>query len=331
MTDHIESTILARYLAGEASAEERGSVDAWAAATASNRAELDRLRAAWQAPAPGPWDLDRAWAKVANRLDQAQVAKPARRPAVWAQPWALAAAALIVVLGATMLWRAQSSTTIPAEVVATQPGQQETLDLHDGTRITVAPGSRLTVAAGYGDGERRVELEGEAWFEVTHDESNPFRVFANGTMTEDLGTEFGVRAFASENAVRLVVLAGSASLRRAGAADPDAVTLNANDLATLEANASTPTVARGVNVAALVAWRQGEMIFENSPLDSVTAELSRWYGVTFRLATGELGARRLTATLRTDDLGTALEVLGLSLGVIIDQEVDTVTLSPGRP
>lgn len=327
--DNMDSNNLARYLAGEASPEERAAIDAWAAANPGNRAELGRLQAAWQGPAQTDWDLDRAWAKVAKRLDEAQVAKPTRRPVAWTQTWTLVAAALVLVFGATMLWRARPEA--PAEVVATQPGQQDSLDLPDGTRITVAPGSRLTVAAGYGKGERRVELEGEAWFEVTHDKTNPFRVYANGTMTEDLGTEFGIRAFESEAAVRLVVLSGSASLRREGAADLDAATLNANDLATLEATASTPTVTHGVNVASMVAWRQGEMIFENSPLDSVTAELGRWYGITFRLSTPELGARRLSATLRIDDLGTALEVLGLSLGVLIDHQVDTVTLSPGRP
>lgn len=331
MTDNIDSTTLARYLAGEANPEERGAVDAWAAASPSNRAELGRLQAAWQGPPQTSWDLDRAWAKVAKRLDGVQVAQPITRPVPWTRTWALVAASLVIVLGATMLWRARTEATLPAEVVATQPGQQETLDLSDGTRITVAPGSRLTVAAGYGNGERRVQLEGEAWFEVTHDKSNPFRVYANGTMTEDLGTEFGVRAFESETAVRLVVLSGSASLRRQGAADLDAATLNANDLATIEANAPTPRVIHGVNVASMVAWRQGEMIFENSPLDSVTAELGRWYGITFRLATPDLGTRRLSATLRIDDLGTALEVLGLSLGVLIDHQVDTVTLSPGRP
>lgn len=332
MTDNMDSNQLARYLAGEAPPEERAAVEAWVSANPNHRAELERLRAAWKGPAQGAWDLDRAWARVAKRLDETQLALPARRrPAARIQTWALVAAALVIMVGATMLWRSWSDAVVPVEVVSTVPGQQQTLDLHDGTRITVAPGSKLTIAAGYGDGERRVELSGEAWFEVTHDDAHPFRVYAGGTMTEDLGTEFGVRAFASEPAVRLVVLSGSASLRREGADDSAAATLGANDLATLATDAATPTVTRGVNVAGLVGWLKGEMVFEDSPLDSVTVELARWYGLTFQLADPALGTRRLTATLRIDELDAALEVLGLSLGVRIDRQVDTVILSPGRP
>lgn len=328
MSETMETERLARYLSGTASPEERVAVEARARANPAYARELEQLKIIWKAPAAGQWDVDRAWARVANRLDQTQTAKPLR-PRLWTQTWARAAAVAVLVLGAGLLWRSQVADAPRAEVVATLPGEQETLDLPDGTRITVAPGSRLTVAADYGQRDRRVDLEGEAWFEVIHDETLPFRVFAAGTMTEDLGTEFGVRAYNDEATVRLVVLSGSASLRRSGASDSAAATLEANDMATLAAADALPVVTRGVNVAGLVSWRNGEIMLENSRLDSVVVELGRWYGLTFRLAEPGLGSRRLSATLRVDDLAGTLDILGLSLGLVVEQEGDTVTLGAG--
>lgn len=326
MTDSLPSHLLARFLAGETSAADRAEVEAWAAADPANRAELDRLRTLWLPPAEGPWDVNRAWARLVPRLEQAPAPaviqlRPGRRLAL------ALAASLVLALGATLLWRAFGPARVPApRVVATQAGEQRAFDLPDGSHLVLAPASVLRVSPQYGRPERRVDLEGEAWFEVRHDASRPFRVYARGTVTEDLGTEFSVRAIAGESSVRVTVVSGSASLRRAGAPAAAAATLLARTVGVLPAGAVSPRVEREADVEALVAWREGRMIFENAPLDSVAAEISRWYGVTVRLAGPDLGARRLTATFRTGRLGDALEVLSLSLGVRVARHGDTVVV-----
>jgi len=324
MTESISSELLARYLSGEAEPRERAAVEAWASADPGNAQELERLRTLWSSSSTGAWDVDRAWGRVSKRLDR-PAALPPRRPAIL--PIALAASLAMAVLGAWLVWRLvrPAGPEVPA-VVVTAPGERRNVNLPDGTRIALAPGSTLRVDPGYGRTERRVDLEGEAWFGVRHDGSRPFRVHAGATTVEDLGTEFVVRALPGASLVRVVVVSGSASLRRAGAPAEEGVTLQARDVGTLASGEARPTVERGVEVGPLVAWHEGRLDFEDARLDSVLAELSRWYGVTIRLADTDLGARPFTGPLRLDDLDDALEVLTLSLDVRVERVGDTVVV-----
>src|SRR5207253_457823 len=84
---------------------------------------------------------------------------------------------------------------VPAREYVTAPGQRLAVSFSDGSRVLLGVASRLRVPRDYGVRTRAVELEGEAYFVVRHDPAHPFLVrTAHGT-TEDLGTEFDVRAY----------------------------------------------------------------------------------------------------------------------------------------
>jgi transmembrane sensor len=319
MTDPISSDLLARYLGGEATPAERDAVERWAGLDPQNAAELRRLAAVWSPKPEGNWDVDRAWNRVIARLDESDVVPIHSRRRVLAL-----AAAVILTLGATFVWRAQNrDVEFAQQVYVTNPGERREVNLPDSTRIIVAPGSSLTVAKGYGQSDRTVTLEGEAWFDVRHDASRPFRVHAAGTVTEDLGTEFSVRARAGE-AVRVVLVTGRASFARESAAR--AVELAPGEVAQLGAADVSPVVTRAADVARLVSWREGRLDFVDAPLSEVLAELGRWYALEFRVEDSTLTSRRLTHTFATGDLTDALEVLSLSLGARAERAGSVVTL-----
>lgn len=318
--------LLARVLSGEATPVERDRVEAWAAAASTNRAELDRLRDTWTT-APPEWDVDRAWARTAARLGEARRQVAVVRLRTRQLQYALAAM-LVLSVGAAAAWfalRPGAITLGAPQIVATAPGERRSLELSDGTTVTLAPGTELRVAADYGRTERRVDLVGEAWFDVAHDEDRPFRVHAAGTVTEDIGTAFTVRALPGTGLVRVVLVEGLASFA-SDAAPAGAVVLNPNDVGTLRAGDEAATVERVADVSALVSWQQGRLQFEDAPLSAVAADLSHWYGLEFRLADPGLGTRRLTATLPLDQLDEALEVLSLSLGLVADRTPGIITL-----
>lgn len=324
MADTLSSDLLARYLSGEASDAERAEVEAWARVEANGR-ELERLTAIWH-PAPDQrWNVEDAWQRVAARLDrpaEVETVFPRRRLG-----WDVAlAAAVVLALGAGAVWRVMRvSTNLPAMVVATTAGERRTVDLTDGTRIILAPGSQLAVAGSYGRDERRVELRGEAWFTVTHDAERPFLVYAAGTITEDLGTEFLVQELPDGAGVRVALVSGSASLRSDGGSAA-AVTLLPNDIGTLAVGDTAVQVERGVRLDALVAWSNGRLEFENAPLSEVAAALTRWYGVSVVMADSSFFDRRFSGTLRLDALDDALEVLRLSLGLQTARRADTLVI-----
>jgi len=319
MTDSISSDLLARYLAGEATPAERAAVERWAGQNPQNAAELRRLAALWEPRPASGWDVDRAWGRVAERLDQDDVVPLHSRRRQLAL-----AAAVVLTLGATFVWRAVNRDVESApQVVVTQPGERRDVNLPDGTQIVVAPGSSLTVTQDYGKSDRSVVLEGEAWFEVRHDAARPFRVRAAGTVTEDLGTGFSVRAREGE-AVRVVLMTGRASFARE--AERNVVVLSPGDVARLATTDALPVVTRDANIAQLVAWREGRLEFVDAPLPEVLAELGRWYALEFRLEDTALASRRLTHTFAADNVADALDVLSLSLGIRAERAGSVVTL-----
>lgn len=325
MSDTLSPDLLARYLAGAASDAERAAVEAWAAVPANAR-ELERLRAVWRPAATGDWNVEDAWQRVSARLDAPMVeaASPARR---WTGPVLAVAATVALAVGAAVIWRiSQPDPGQPAQVVATVAGERRTVDLPDGTRIVLAPGSELRVSEGYGEALRRVDLRGEAWFAVEHDAARPFQVHVAGTITEDLGTEFLVQQLPGDSGVRVALVNGSASLRRDGQPAEAAVTLAPNDLAVLAPGDLRARVERGAELASLVAWHQGRLEFENARVAEVAVAITRWFAVPVVLGDSALADRRFTGALRLDGLDDALDVLRLSLGVQIERRADTVVI-----
>ena len=101
---------------------------------------------------------------------------------------------------------------------ATAAGEREAVTLVDGTRVTLAPTSRLQLPADYGQAGREMTLEGEALFEVMHNAAHPFRVRSGRVVTEDIGTRFAVRAWDNGAAVQVAVVEGRVGVRPVRAA-----------------------------------------------------------------------------------------------------------------
>jgi transmembrane sensor len=335
---------IARYLAGESGADEARAVAAWLAAHPGDAAlvrALDAHAGAALAPAADgpPIDVEGALARVHARrategdADVLPLRPPApRRRTGWAVGGLAAAAVAVLAVGIGTRDRAAgdgAGAAAPAagRVVATAVGQRDSVRLPDGTRVVLAPGSRLTVAADYGAARRDVQLEGAAWFSVPHDEARPFAVRAGNALVRDLGTEFAVRTdgVGSAGSVAVVVTEGAVALRAARADADSGVVLQAGDRGALGADGAV-TAERGGATAEDVAWTRGRLVYRAAPLDVVRADLRRWYGVELRVDDPAIAARRLTATFEGEPAARVVEIVALALGARATQVGDTVVL-----
>jgi len=310
MTEPLSSELLARYLSSQATPAERAEVEAWAGASPEHAAELEHLRGLWTPRPVDRWDVGRAWSRVQSRIDRPRRHAPVRVAVALA-------ASITLLIGGWLAWRSLhlgAPVGPGGDLIVTGPGERREMTLPDGTRLMLAPNSELGVASAYGGDSREVRLSGEAWFDVRHDAARPFRVLAAGTITEDLGTEFTVLTLPTRDGVRVVLVTGSASLRRTGESAASAVVLTPRDVAVLASRDRSARVERDAAVEALVSWRTGAATFDDAPLDSVLGELSRWYSVTITVADSSLVARRLSGPVPVDNLDEALEVITLSLG-----------------
>jgi len=349
--------LLARFLAGELPAGEHARVERWVADSPSHAVELERVRALWRSVAPestrnARWNVDAAWTRVEGQLSEdaaPAAAKPQlvessakarssttkrsvapRRAGAAARAWyqhpALrAAAAIVMMAGIGYLWRVQLNTAIVREArYATGIGRLRMIALPDSTVVALGPSSSMRMLSGYGRRERVVELSGEAWFRVRHDATRPFTVRTSRTITQDIGTEFTVRALPDDSTVRVIVHEGAATLRHVDASADRAVLLRAHDVGIVVG--ARDALRAEPDSSPTPTWRNGALTFDAAPLHDVVTELQRWYPVVFAPLEPPLDERRVSATLPAKDLQESLTILRLALGLSFEQRGDTVVV-----
>jgi ferric-dicitrate binding protein FerR (iron transport regulator) len=340
--DEIDWMALDRYVAGEGSPEEREKMRIRIQASPTLMAIVAVLRSSHRVSSDAPdaaADANTAWRALAPQLG-ADTARPSRRQAplglIPSDPQRASgvarltrwAATIVLVAGASYAsWhtfrpapRQRAEAPAVRAVYSTARGERATVELRDGTRVTLAPETELRVSAA----GRQVYLSGEAVFSVAHDSANPFRVItADGTIAQDLGTQFDMRAYAADKRVRVVVAEGSVSLR--GTAQ--SVILERGTLGVVD-SAGAAQITRGVAADSYLAWAQGHLTFTNARMADVVPELSRWFDIEVHLGTSNLADDRLTVSLNDVPADVALDVIARALDARVVRTGQSVTLYP---
>lgn len=320
--------LLDRYLARECSFEERGRVERWLAEAPANRRRVELLAEAISSIPTRP--RRELWESI-----ERQVEAPRRGFALepGSTRFSLKSFAIVLLLvgGAALAWRVSlslkpdvASPAAAMRVVTTPPGQRASLRLPDGTSVMLGVASTLRHPPAFGSGRREVELEGEAYFEVVHDEKRAFTVRAGDIVAEDMGTEFVVRAYREDRHARVVVREGRVALRAATALDRSArQVLQPGQLGRLEDDGTV--VAEQADTSIYFAWTDGRLVFDDVPLLDALPQLRRWYNLDFRLADSALGRVPLTATFKNQPTEDVLDLLAASLGMRQVRSGRTVT------
>jgi transmembrane sensor len=345
---------LARFLSGESSPAEQRRLRALLARDPERAALVQALDAALtppDEPSLGPEEVERALASVMARREQAG-AHDAPAPGVipfrprtsgrfatitarLRRSGMLAAAAVVVVAVAALLWRATRGTERPAAGVqiadveyTTGVGRFDTLRLADGTSVVLGPASRLRLEPDYGRRARGLTLEGQAYFDVVHDDARPFVVRTASATLRDVGTTFSVESD-RDLGTRIAVTSGAVDVAAVAARGGEPTVLHGGDRA--EVTGDRMTVERGVVGGDAPAWTRGTLVFHDASMPSVATELRRWYGIRLVIDDSAFAARRVTATFdraSVDDVG---RVLAAVLGGSATRSGDTLRLGARSP
>ncbi|HEY5757299.1 MAG TPA: FecR domain-containing protein, partial [Steroidobacter sp.] len=210
--------------------------------------------------------------------------------------WMLAAgvamACLVLAIATHLMWRDPS--------YATQLGEQRTVRLDDGSRISLNSLSRLVVE--YSGSQRRVRLEeGEAFFEVTTNPSRPFVVAAGGSEVTAVGTTFTVRYEPDRLAVVLVegkVLVSTPSHASVGQAASQ-VTLLPGERLIL--SAQSPAQVDKPRAGSVAAWRRGEIVLDKTTLAEAVREMNRYDQTRLLIDDDAVGRLLVGGIFRTGD------------------------------
>jgi transmembrane sensor len=324
----IDWELMFRYCGNECTPEERERFEQWLAADARHREFFDAVvRGAGRAvdapsSTPPTAPVLRIPFNALSRRDSASRTMPWR--AVIA---AAVIAAAIVLANRTGLFDRISlgrHGAIAERTVTTRPGERAQITLADGSRITLASESTVRYPVDMSSAQREVTLTGEAMFAVAHDAARPFVIRANGAVVKDVGTTFDVRAYPGETHVRVVVVEGSVDL---GGAEPAAPTqrLRRGDLGRRDAHGAIDI--RVVDPSRYIAWTDGRLLFDETPMREVAAQLARWYGTPVVIADSALSTRDFTGSFNGDALPTVLAVIAAAVHARVDWRADTARFS----
>lgn len=175
--------------------------------------------------------------------------------------------------------KVRQQTSVPAyNKVFTGRGNQYQLELSDGTIVWLNAASSIRFPISFTGSERKVEITGEAYFEVAKDAKRPFRVMVQSAQgsseVEVLGTHFNINAYDDEEAVKTTLLEGAIKLSRKQATQ----LLKPGQQARYDAQ-SALSVKAGVDVEKVVAWKNGSFVFDHQDIRSIMRQISRWYDV----------------------------------------------------
>lgn len=323
---------IARYVTGEATPSEAGGTRQWIEGDPHRVAVVRLMESVLTNVAPNDTsdiDVERALRSVKARFDEPKIIpfpQPLARAGDSRGRSALlrVAAAAVIIVGATVLWQnnRRSQVNGALQTYATAVGERREVRLGDGTRVLLGPTSRLTVPAG--DDQRTTTLDGIGYFNVVHDPSHPFTVRAGAITVQDVGTAFSIESDDSAGA-RVAVDSGSVAISAAGQEHSPGAVLNARDRAIVDINGVVAVERSAVSEDDL-AWVQGRLVFRDSPLVLVGAELYRWYGVRLRVADSSLANLHLTASFSGEPVDRVLNVIALSLGASIERQGNVAIL-----
>lgn len=225
-----------------------------------------------------------------------------------AMRWAAAAAVLVAALVGFVYFQYMRGPTLVAESGAAIT----TVQLADGSDVTLRPHSTFYRVSNT-DSRSIYQLDGEAYFDVTHDPSRTFEVEAGRGRVRVLGTRFTVSSWGNLTQVFLE----EGTVRFSGPSQSKAVVLQPGQSSTLGANQQQPVITDRP-AGEFTDWMRDELVFQNRPAREVFSELEQQYGVTIT-APDKILDTPLSGSLSLENREAALNYVALSLGGIFKQ------------
>ncbi|WP_214161488.1 FecR family protein [Litoribacter ruber] len=190
-------------------------------------------------------------------------------------------------------------------------GKKSRLTLEDGTKVWVNSGSKLIYPVSFNDKERKLFVEGEAFFEVAKDEKRPFTVQSKNMDLRVLGTAFNISSYPDESTVSAVLVSGSVEIHTGKKAifKGKGHMLKPNDRAVF-GPATGEVKIKPVDTEYYVAWKDGYIKLRNTNLKTISKRLEKFYNVKIELVDPSINEETFTGKLDLkQDLEEVLDIL----------------------
>jgi len=286
-----------KYLRGEANTQEREELMAWM--------NDDMLLWMWfkEGIDESPSEMDAVTSqKIYERIvSQRESAPSPHRLPAWMKV-AAGVAVLAIISVAAWLFLSSRGVAEPL-VVKTNAGERTSVVLPDGTSVRLNAQSSLSYDCDNPHGERVVNLQGEAYFEVSHNKM-PFRVVCDGLEVQCLGTKFDVKSYNDDDEATVVLKEGSVRVTSA----TSSVLMQPSTSVTFD-RATARLTESSVIQENCISWTTGEICYDNESLENIARDLSRTFMVKVIVNSPRLKKETFTGYLGNTSLKGVLNML----------------------
>lgn len=333
----MEKSIIRRYINGKANSSEIKQVQAWLDQPGSDHQLEEMLEEVWYQTNHAARDMERnkrLLAKINSRI-QKRAPGTSQTESFFNQSLVRSAAAWLLIIGLAFLGfqvmkdnqrnPEEKNSIVHWVERSVFPGQKLALELPDASRVWVNANSKIRFPEKFALGSREVFLEGEAFFEVSHDSNRPFRVHSGELTTEVLGTKFNVKSQGEKTEVAL--LEGKVRVK-INKENEKMLVLHPGQLAAYRLE--NPEKLHLVTFESLdpFLWKDGLIYFRNESIHKIMSSLENWYGVSIKIQ-GYLDINRtVSGTFSNDNLDNLLTGLGFTLDFTHELENNVVTIYP---
>ncbi|MBS0026701.1 FecR family protein [Chitinophaga sp. 22321] len=200
-----------------------------------------------------------------------------------------------------------ANSGVAYNVLRTPKGGQYRLELPDGSKVWLNAASSLKFPTAFTGKERRVELSGEAYFEVAKNVGQPFYVSVNKANIAVLGTSFNVMAYADEADIRTTLLEGAVKVSQENTSS----LLKPGEQSLLAPDGKIKVIEKA-DIDLAVAWKNGLTSFKSADIKTIMRQVERWYDVEV-VYNGTIPARSFTGDIPRDaNLSELLRLLEIS-------------------
>lgn len=259
-----------------------------------------------------------------------RISESKQQKATRAVHWAFKYAAVFILafslgIGGFYLLRAPQFSDAYTEINVPY-GERSQVTLYDGTKVWMNSGTKLRFPIVFNQNQRKVYIEGEAFFDVAKDKTKPFVVHANQMEIKVLGTRFNLCAYPDENQLYATLEEGKIEAKTSLA--KESVELKPGEQLALNLQAKTINVDR-VDTELYTSWKENLLRFQDAPFSEVITKMERWYDVDIEIGEALDVNRKYTMTIKTESLREMLRLI--SLTTPIAYEINEGKVSIHRP
>ncbi len=303
---HIDFEVLAGlYLSGNASSEEVEMLELLVKSDAEKRKQFFEIKRSWMLAASPKYnfDKDKAWEKIAALTvnQQGEKIKPLYPRRLIKTVMRIAAAALILIVGTyvALYFAKHREKAIVADNKVVE------YIFEDNSKVSLSYNSTIKYPAKFTSTERRIKLEGEAYFEVEKSDNKPFIVETHNAEIVVLGTSFWVKARKDDPETEVVVYSGRVALITP---EMNRVEITPGNKGVYNIELTVPEVLENINPN-IISWKTKHIVFENTNLKEVFSVINSTYGSSIKIRDSVLEECVLTATFSDRSLEDMLSII----------------------